>query len=100
MCIRDRARTIRIPVHMVETINRMRQATNQLVYQNGHQPTPEELAKAMDMSCLLYTSCRAAAPLHLCYQQIQRRLRHHFCHSQLFQKRCNEPEGGLSLIHN
>ena len=34
--IADQARTIRIPVHMVETINRMRQATNQLVYQNGH----------------------------------------------------------------
>ncbi len=47
--IADQARTIRIPVHMVETINRMRQATNQLVYQNGHEPTPEELAKAMDM---------------------------------------------------
>ena len=45
--IADQARTIRIPVHMVETINRMRQATNQLVYQNGHEPTPEELAKAM-----------------------------------------------------
>ena len=41
--IADQARTIRIPVHMVET-------TNQLVYQNGHEPTPEELAKAMDMS--------------------------------------------------
>ena len=48
--IADQARTIRIPVHMVETINQMRQATNQLVYQNGHEPTPEELAKAMDMS--------------------------------------------------
>ena len=48
--IADQGRTIRIPVHMVETINRMRQATNQLVYQNGHEPTPEELAKAMDMS--------------------------------------------------
>ena len=48
--IADQARTIRIPVHMVETINRMRQTTNQLVYQNGHEPTPEELAKAMDMS--------------------------------------------------
>ena len=48
--IADQARTTRIPVHMVETINRMRQATNQLVYQNGHEPTPEELAKAMDMS--------------------------------------------------
>ena len=46
--IADQARTIRIPVHMVETINRMRQATNQLVYQNGHEPTPEELAKAME----------------------------------------------------
>jgi RNA polymerase primary sigma factor len=48
--IADQARTIRIPVHMVETINRMRQATNTLVYQNGHEPTPEELAKAMEMS--------------------------------------------------
>ena len=47
--IADQARTIRIPVHMVETINRMRQATSQLVYQNGHEPTAEELAKAMDM---------------------------------------------------
>ena len=35
---------------MVETINRMRQATSQLVYQNGHEPTAEELAKAMDMT--------------------------------------------------
>lgn len=43
--------------------------------------------------------CRASAPLHLCYQQIQRRLRHHFCHSQLFQKRCNEPEGGHPCSH-
>lgn len=48
--IADQARTIRIPVHMVETINRMRQATNTLVYQNGHEPTPEELSKAMGMS--------------------------------------------------
>ncbi len=48
--IADQARTIRIPVHMVETINRMRQATNTLVYQNGHEPTPEELARAMDMT--------------------------------------------------
>ena len=36
--------------NMVETINRMRQATSQLVYQNGHEPTAEELAKAMDMT--------------------------------------------------
>ena len=48
--IADQARTIRIPVHMVETINRMRQATSQLVYQIGHEPTAEELAKAMDMT--------------------------------------------------
>ena len=48
--IADQARTIRIPVNMVETINRMRQATSQLVYQNGHEPTAEELAKAMDMT--------------------------------------------------
>ena len=50
VAIADQARTIRIPVHMVETINRMRQATSQLVYQNGHEPTAEELAKAMDMT--------------------------------------------------
>ncbi len=48
--IADQARTIRIPVHMVETINRMRQTINVLVYQNGHEPSPEELSKAMGMS--------------------------------------------------
>ena len=47
--IADQARTIRIPVHMVETINRMRQATNQLVYQNGHEPTNEQIAEKLEM---------------------------------------------------
>ena len=58
--IADQARTIRIPVHMVETINRMRQATNQLVYQNGHEPTPEELAKRHGHEC----GARARDPAH------------------------------------
>ncbi|MBQ7860152.1 MAG: sigma-70 family RNA polymerase sigma factor [Faecalibacterium sp.] len=48
--IADQARTIRIPVHMVETINRMRQTSSQLVYQKGHEPTAEELAEALDMT--------------------------------------------------
>ena len=48
--IADQARTIRIPVHMVETINRLRQATNQLVYQNGTDTPPEDEAQAMDRS--------------------------------------------------
>ncbi len=47
--IADQARTIRIPVHMVETINQVKKVSSQLVYQNGHDPTPEEIAEAMDM---------------------------------------------------
>jgi RNA polymerase primary sigma factor len=47
--IADQARTIRIPVHMVETINKVKKATSQLLHVNGHEPTPEEIADNLDM---------------------------------------------------
>jgi RNA polymerase primary sigma factor len=43
--IADKARTIRVPVHAVETINRLAQAKNRLVRELGREPTPEELAR-------------------------------------------------------
>ena len=46
--IADQARTIRIPVHMVETINRLIREQRQLVQQYGREPTPEEIALQMD----------------------------------------------------
>ncbi len=48
--IADQARTIRIPVHMVETINRLVRVSRQLVQELGREPTPEELAKGLNMS--------------------------------------------------
>ncbi|MBQ6569675.1 MAG: RNA polymerase sigma factor RpoD [Clostridia bacterium] len=47
--IADQARTIRIPVHMVETINKVKKVSNQLLHQTGHEPTPEEIAEYIDM---------------------------------------------------
>ena len=47
--IADQARTIRIPVHMVETINRLVRSQRQLVQKLGREATPEELAKELDM---------------------------------------------------
>lgn len=47
--IADQARTIRIPVHMVETINKAKKANSQLLHQNGKEPTPEEIADFLDM---------------------------------------------------
>ena len=47
--IADQARTIRIPVHMVETINRLLRTSRHLLQQNGREPTPQELADEMDM---------------------------------------------------
>ena len=47
--IADQARTIRIPVHMVETINRLVRTQRQLVQKLGREATPEELAKGLDM---------------------------------------------------
>lgn len=48
--IADQARTIRIPVHMIETINKMVRTSRQLVQEMGREPTPEEIAQRMDMS--------------------------------------------------
>ena len=43
------ARTIRIPVHMVETINKVKKASSQLLHENGHEPSAEEIAERLDM---------------------------------------------------
>ena len=48
--IADQARTIRIPVHMVETINKLIRVSRQLLQEYGREPTPEEIAKAMSIS--------------------------------------------------
>ncbi len=47
--IADQARTIRIPVHMVETITKVKKVSSQLLHQNGHDPSPEEIAEALEM---------------------------------------------------
>ncbi|MBR5540146.1 MAG: RNA polymerase sigma factor RpoD [Clostridia bacterium] len=47
--IADQARTIRIPVHMVETINKVKKVSSQLLHKNGHEPTAEEIAVELDM---------------------------------------------------
>ena len=48
--IADQARTIRIPVHMVETINKLLRVSRQLLQELGRDPTPEELSKELNMS--------------------------------------------------
>ena len=48
--IADQARTIRIPVHMVETINKLIRVSRQLLQQLGREPAPEEIAEAMEIS--------------------------------------------------
>ncbi len=47
--IADQARTIRIPVHMIETINKMLRTSRQFLLETGHEPTPEELAPRINM---------------------------------------------------
>ena len=47
--IADQARTIRIPVHMVETINKVKKVQSQLLHQNGHEPSADEIAIEIDM---------------------------------------------------
>jgi RNA polymerase primary sigma factor len=47
--IADQARTIRIPVHMIETLNKVMQFQKQLLQELGHEPTPEEVANEMQM---------------------------------------------------
>ena len=48
--IADQARTIRVPVHMVETIHKVTKVSRQLLQTQGHEVTPEEIAKEMNMS--------------------------------------------------
>ncbi len=48
--IADQARTIRIPVHMVETINRLKKIQSQLLHENGYEPSEELIAEKMEMS--------------------------------------------------
>jgi len=48
--IADQARTIRIPVHMVETINKLIRVSRQLLQEHGREPTPEEIAEQMEVS--------------------------------------------------
>ena len=48
--IADQGRTIRIPVHMIETINKLARTNRQLVQELGREPTPEEIAEKMEMS--------------------------------------------------
>nr|WP_306765998.1 MULTISPECIES: RNA polymerase sigma factor RpoD [Paenibacillus] len=48
--IADQARTIRIPVHMVETINKLVRVSRQLLQELGREPTPEEIGKEMDIT--------------------------------------------------
>ena len=47
--IADQARTIRIPVHMVETINKVKKVSNQLLHTNGHDPSVEEIAEELNL---------------------------------------------------
>ena len=47
--IADQARTIRIPVHMVETINKVKKVSSQLLHANGREPSAEEIAEELDM---------------------------------------------------
>lgn len=47
--IADQARTIRIPVHMIETINKLNRISRQILQETGFEPSPEELSKRMDM---------------------------------------------------
>ena len=47
--IADQARTIRIPVHMIETINKLNRISRQILQEQGREPTPEELAIKMEM---------------------------------------------------
>ena len=47
--IADQARTIRIPVHMVETINKVKKVSSQLLHTNGHEPSADEISEELDM---------------------------------------------------
>jgi SOS-response transcriptional repressor LexA len=55
--IADQARTIRIPVHMIETINKLIRTSRQLVQENGREPSPEEIAERMQLRSIRCAKC-------------------------------------------
>jgi RNA polymerase primary sigma factor len=63
--IADQARTIRIPVHMIETINKLIRTSRQLVQELGREPTSEEIAKRMDIPISLETPIGEEEDSHL-----------------------------------
>ena len=63
--IADQARTIRIPVHMVETINKLIRVSRQLLQELGREPLPEEIAKELDMPVSLETPIGEEEDSHL-----------------------------------
>jgi len=63
--ISDQARTIRVPVHMVEIINKLNKVTSELVREKGREPTADEIAKKMDLSPKKVQKIRKIAQLPL-----------------------------------
>ncbi len=57
----DQARTIRIPVHMVEVINKLARVQRQMLQDLGREPTPEELSRELDMTPRRSSRCRSTA---------------------------------------
>jgi RNA polymerase primary sigma factor len=59
--IADQARTIRIPVHMIETINKLNRVSRQMLQEMGRDPTPDELAERMPSASAARAACRTSA---------------------------------------
>ncbi|CAM5225214.1 RNA polymerase sigma factor RpoD [Alishewanella longhuensis] len=55
--IADQARTIRIPVHMIETINKLNRISRQMLQEMGREPSPEELSERMQMPKIKFVRC-------------------------------------------
>ena len=66
--IADQARTIRVPVHMIEVINKLAKCTRQLVQELGREPTSEELAQRMDMTIEKVRSARKIAQTPISFE--------------------------------
>lgn len=73
--IADQARTIRIPVHMVETINKLVRVSRQLLQELGREPSPEEIAEAMDIPVEEYAKSRRfhRNRFHLKHQSVKKK---------------------------
>jgi RNA polymerase primary sigma factor len=66
--IADQARTIRVPVHMVETINKQMRTSRQLVQELGREPTMEEIAKRMDVPVEMVRKAKKIAQLPVSFE--------------------------------